>query len=450
MSFGLCLCLVPVVLPGSNVHSHVYTCALLMFAMTVVMYGAWPWKFYSSNWAELMCKLALIVLLMLTTSFVDVDSVSAVERGRMNNIWAHLIIFTLMGACAFALALFIKDVVSSMQHVRINQVRTARAMWHLRDMSLLLLMMPEKEYARRLAAVGDSDRAMLMEVNKIIKNVIFGEQESSRWIQQRLIVGSEHTVWDHGQRVLDLLRDSQSGRLHGRLEQSMRFRVHLLDMAKAISQSGSPSSLSHLGTPGSIGGRVAAIRESMQVSRQASIEHAMGIIKRVGSSIFSEAELTQDAFRRKISRFPNLDMPEEEIDTLFSVLDSNGSGTVTFQKLTDLLAALAPEKVLRGTPVQSNEPHRGDSGESLGIQTPRSQSGLDEERPMSPWMTALSTARAVAPATSGEHSGRGDVSPAVSIEPSGRAITNGSDQLPEHAGRANELRTMVSYTLPEL
>eukprot|EP00959_Pyramimonas_sp_CCMP1952_P074231 1551315-Pyramimonas_sp.AAC.1 len=73
-------------------------------------------------------------------------------------------------------------------------------------MSLALLMMPEKEYARRLSAIGDSDLALLAEVNKNIKNVIFGQQEDSRWIKQRLIAGKPREVWEHGQKVLEFLR----------------------------------------------------------------------------------------------------------------------------------------------------------------------------------------------------------------------------------------------------
>jgi hypothetical protein len=370
MSFGLLLCLVQVVLPANNVHSHVYTSALFMFAMTVVMYGAWPWKFDSNNWVELMCKIALIVLLMLTTAFIDVDSVPQSDRVRMNEVWAHVIILTLGCAFVFAFALYVRDIVSSMQQIRIKQVRTARAMWHLRDMSLALLMMPENEYAKRLAAIGDSDRALLMEVNKNIKNVIFGQQESTRWIQQRLIAGKEHEVWDHGQRVLGFLRESKSGRLQERLEQSMRFRRHVLELAKAISQSSSNSSrpVGSAGSPhilrsvnsspgirsmtnrSSIGRHHAAIRDVMQPTPPLGpslVGRAGGIIGRMKDSILSEAEMTQDDFKRKISNIPELNMPEEEINTLFRVLDSNGSGTVTYQRLTDLLAALAPEKVLR-------------------------------------------------------------------------------------------------------
>jgi hypothetical protein len=355
ISFGLTLCLVQVVLPANNVHSHIYTSALFMFGMTVVMYGAWPWKYDSNNWIELMCKIALIILLMLTTSFVDTSSVPTEERVQMNEVWAHIIIFTLGCAFVFSFALFINDMYSSMQQIRIKQVRAARAMWHLRDMSLALLMMPESEYAKRLAAIGDSDRALLTEVNKNIKNVIFGQQESSRWMQQRLVAGKEHEVWDHGQRVLDLLRDSKSGRLQERLEQCMQFRMHVLDLAKAISQAGwtdraetmasveSSPILSSRMHRSSILRHHAAIQGSIHMTP----EPARGVIGRVTSKIMSKPELTQADFKRRISSFQDLNMPDEEIDTLFSVLDSNGSGTVTYQKLTDLLAALAPETVLQ-------------------------------------------------------------------------------------------------------
>jgi hypothetical protein len=46
-----------------------------------------------------------------------------------------------------------------------------------------------------------------------------------------------------------------------------------------------------------------------------------------------------------VSSLSVANMSEEEIDTLFEVLDSDGSGVVTRQKLTDLLASLAPENV---------------------------------------------------------------------------------------------------------
>ncbi|CAK0869734.1 unnamed protein product [Prorocentrum cordatum] len=105
MSFGLSLCLVQVVLPANNVHSHVYTSALFMFVITVILYGAWPWKFDSNNWVEVMCKIALIVLLMLTTAFIDVSSMPKSERDQMNNVWAHVIIFTLIGAFTFCFVL---------------------------------------------------------------------------------------------------------------------------------------------------------------------------------------------------------------------------------------------------------------------------------------------------------------------------------------------------------
>jgi hypothetical protein len=382
MSFGLSLCLVQVVLPANNVQSHIYASALFMFLITVIMYGSWPWKFDSNNWAELMCKIALIILLMLTTSFVDVNSVSQSERERMNEVWAHIIIFTLIGAFVFTLVLFIQDIVSSMQHVRIKQVRTARAMWHLRDMSLALLMMPEKEYARRLGAMGDSDRALLMEVNKNIKNVIFGQQENSSWLQQRLIAGKQHEVWDHGQRVLGFLRESKSGGLRERLDHSMRFRMRLLDLAKAISRSGSTSAGSLRSTSSSAIHRYrssivrhhAEIRDVIQMrasrNRRSSrlVSSSIGLIGWAKSKLFpqAEAELTQDEFKRRISSFPELNMPEEDIDTLFSVLDSNESGTVNYQELTDLLAALAPEKVMRAMGRDDQDDDAAGSEESGG------------------------------------------------------------------------------------
>ncbi|CAK0807758.1 unnamed protein product [Prorocentrum cordatum] len=349
MSFGLSICLVQVVLPANNVHSHIYTSVLAMFTMIVILYGAWPWKFDSNNWVELMCKITLAVLLMLTTSFIDVNSISQVERDRMNNVWAHIIVCTVIGAFAVCAALFVADIAAPMQNVRVKQVRTARAMWHLRDMSLALLMMPEKEYAKRLATVGDSDRALLLEVTKNIKNVIFGQQESSRWMNQRLIAGREYEVWDHGQRVLGFLQESTSGRLQERLDQSMRFRRRLLELAVEISEAGrAPPPL----TRSSILAAHSAIGVALQPRRRLSRNEeetgtASGILDRARSRIFSAPGLTHAAFSRKISSFAKLSMSEEEVDTLFGVLDSNGSGTVSHQQLTELLAALAPEKVLR-------------------------------------------------------------------------------------------------------
>ncbi|CAK0846764.1 unnamed protein product [Prorocentrum cordatum] len=386
MSFGLSLCLVQVVLPAKNVHAHVYTSALFMFLVTVIMYGAWPWKFDSNNWVELMCKIGLIILLMLTTSFIDVNSVPQIELEQMRNIWAFLIICTLVIIFIVALALFTKDLIFSMHRVRIKQVRTAQAMWHLRDMSLALLMMPEKEYARRLAAIGDSDRALLLEVTKNIKNVIFGQQESSHWTQQRLIAGKEHEVWDHGKRVIGFLQESKSGRLQERLEQSMQFRMHSLKLARAISQSRptiSSSSSSRLkAVPmlryGSISSRHSDIRSVMKSVRSLPSEEVgtnwtNGIADWMKRMIFSDAELTKDAFRRKIfTSFPHLNIPEDGLDMLFSVLDNNGSGTVTHQKLTDLLAALAPRKVLLAMDPDDEEDDAVDSDDTSPIQTPQS------------------------------------------------------------------------------
>mmetsp|Transcript_90503 Transcript_90503/g.242715 ORF Transcript_90503/g.242715 Transcript_90503/m.242715 type:complete len:191 (+) Transcript_90503:1-573(+) len=90
----------------------------------------------------------------------------------------------------------------------------------------------------------------------------------------------------------------------------------------------------------------AAIRDS--IAMEPCLEPRSGIIGRVKNKIFPQAELlTQHEFKNKIASFEGLSMPDEEIDILFSVLDSDGSGTVTYQKITDLLAALAPEQVLR-------------------------------------------------------------------------------------------------------
>ncbi|CAK0865819.1 unnamed protein product [Prorocentrum cordatum] len=361
MSLGLSLCLVQVVLPADNLHSHVYTSALLMILVSVVIYGSWPWKFDSNNWVDYVCKIALLILLMLTTSFIDTDSVTKSERNQTNNIWAHLAVFTLTSAFAFALALFMRDVASSMKSVRIKRVKTARAMWHLRDMSLALLMMPEEEYARRLAAIGDTDRALILGVTKTIKNVMFGQQESSGWMRQRLIAGRELEVWDHGRRVLGFLRESRSGRLRERLDQSMRFRMCVLKLAKAIPQSESTSSLL-VSSRGSIDHRHSAIRGVLQMRRlgsdlednrrsdqdplQSSTRSFQQKIQSIRRKVFTEPEMTRDRFIDTISRMVDLSMPEDEIDMLFSVLDSNGSGTVTHQKLTDLLSALAADDVL--------------------------------------------------------------------------------------------------------
>jgi hypothetical protein len=270
-------------------------------------------------------------------------------------------------------------------------------------------MMPEEEYAKMLANIGDSDRNLLEEVTKNIKNVIFGQQDSSRWINQRLIPGRGHAVWDHGQRVLGFLQESKSGRLQERLEQSMRFRKRLLELAMEISESGrvsserptsgkhsgwretqsggrasSPVDLLTLGVPqvqravtrhNSILAAHSAIGAVMQPRRRLSIDEeetgmASGILNKAKSKIFSEPELTQSAFKEKILSFSNLNMSEEEIDTLFSVLDRNGSGTVTHQKLTDLLSALAPEKVLLAMALENEDDDASDSARNSGSERP--------------------------------------------------------------------------------
>lgn len=317
----------------------------------------------------------------------------------MNDVWAHMIIFTLVCAFVFAFILLMNDVYSSMQQVRIKQVRTAQAMWHLRDMSLALLMMPESEYARRLAAIGDSDRALLMEVNKNIKNVIFGQQESSRWIQQRLVAGKEHEVWDHGQKVLGFLRESKSGRLQERLDQCMRFRMHVLELAKAMSQAGWTDRAETITSSSglrrsSIGRHHAAIQDSIHMTT--SLEPARGVIGRVTSKILSKPELTQADFKRRISSFQDLNMPEEELDTLFSVLDSNGSGTVTYQKLTDLLAALAPETVLQALHGDGADGHERDSRKSGEEKYEKEEK--DEEVPSERGLGGEATTNLIAPA----------------------------------------------------
>ncbi|CAK0886464.1 unnamed protein product [Prorocentrum cordatum] len=326
MSFGFSLCLVQVVLP-KNVQSHrIYTSALCMFLVTVFMYGAWPWRFASNNWVELMCKTVLIILLMLTTSFVDVESVPASERERMNEIWAHLIITALASTFVFACVFLFRDILSSLQRVRFKEVRAARAMWHLRDLSLALLIMPEKDYAGRLAGIGDSDLALLIEAGKNIKNVMFGQQESSRWMQQRLIAGKDHEVWDHGQRVLQIFRESRSGHLQERLEQGIRFRMRMLELARAISKSGSNSPSIRISANSSpilstlrstIGRQHDAIRDIMRPTLvQAETGPSPGgwtgwLLGKARGKIRAHPELTPDDFRRKIARLPELNMTED-------------------------------------------------------------------------------------------------------------------------------------------
>ncbi|CAK0886467.1 unnamed protein product [Prorocentrum cordatum] len=297
-----------------------------MFLVTVFMYGAWPWRFASNNWVELMCKTVLIILLMLTTSFVDVESVPASERERMNEIWAHLIITALASTFVFACVFLFRDILSSLQRVRFKEVRAARAMWHLRDLSLALLIMPEKDYAGRLAGIGDSDLALLIEAGKNIKNVMFGQQESSRWMQQRLIAGKDHEVWDHGQRVLQIFRESRSGHLQERLEQGIRFRMRMLELARAISKSGSNSPSIRISANSSpilstlrstIGRQHDAIRDIMRPTLvQAETGPSPGgwtgwLLGKARGKIRAHPELTPDDFRRKIARLPELNMTED-------------------------------------------------------------------------------------------------------------------------------------------
>lgn len=290
-------------------------------------------------------------------------------------MYATIIVALFVGAFAFAFLKFTKWALSHCNPDGMVHGQMAHTVWRLRDVSTAMLMMPEKDLFRKAGGLLDNDVQVLQNATNTMINVLFGQQASNHKRQQRLIVGGGgFRVWNHNEQVVQMIKDTESGKLHDAVAQSCRFRLRLLKLARAATmnpldeRNSSDEYVARPQTSGGSSSNIATGSSSTNVSRVKStkdklrekaaccscfvdsgirrlVNHAHGVADMLELS-YSQA-ITRKEFGDVIkTKFKDLDMPEEDLDLIFCAMDTDGGGTITMRELTMFMMALAPEDLV--------------------------------------------------------------------------------------------------------
>jgi len=368
LSYGFLLNLSQVMTPSSNVHSKVYLSLFFLVIFLVLEFRCKPYKFTENNVVDIMFNTLLIALLIVSTSFIDSGTVSQSQRDTWNEIYAAFVLVFFAIGLAWAIWRFTHWIWSVAQHKGIIEGERAEYGWQFRDCVVSLLLLSDKNFMRRLCALGDNDLKQLRHATDTIISVFFGAHTSPSLMRQRLIPGHEYKVWNYEHMQLAAWEQIESGELRRRVAHSFRARVWLLQMAIAAGAQEDASTqedTSDANDEGPAPSEATSTRQSWPVAMSTSaVAMSTSVASTVGGAVKDKVQMpllkhietlvqvlgirpsqpvTKEGFRKMVSKaFPQLNIPEDDVDRIFDIMDMQDAGQFHRSEFVLVLHALVP------------------------------------------------------------------------------------------------------------
>jgi len=381
--------------PASNVHARVYLMLLFLIPYAIIQFNAKPFKFRQNNRVDLSFHVFLITLLIVATSFIDYDDLSRREHEYWNNLYADLIL-TFLGFCVVAALLsFIHWLWSTWQHRGNLEGKRAQYAWLFRDCAVSMLMLPDQKLLTRISSLSDYDLQTLRGATETMITVLFGAQVRSRTLQQRLLPHDPFRMWDYKDMHLNAWEEVVTGAFHERVHTSYKVRAWLTKLVLAATAnvgtqsqcvtdfvSERTASNKNLGSVGSTKMSGASSKKTFDgtPSKRSTGSADSSVFGHLGSDDLSPTRLTkslasgigevvlmsvpehiehlvtalgldindsidEEIFSSKVSKLVP-DIPFDDIDVIFGVLDAQCTGEITKREIRVTLNALLPKELL--------------------------------------------------------------------------------------------------------
>eukprot|EP00930_Biecheleria_cincta_P092607 TRINITY_DN8259_c0_g2_i2.p1 TRINITY_DN8259_c0_g2~~TRINITY_DN8259_c0_g2_i2.p1 ORF type:complete len:1211 (+),score=137.59 TRINITY_DN8259_c0_g2_i2:532-3633(+) len=313
---------------SSNAHASLYLSVFVLVIFTGLEYIVLPFKYPENNFADLCLKSALVIFLILSTSFIDHSVLSKEYEDEQNKFFGHLLFAIILLAVACIALSILYWSLTLLCPERSETASNARILWRFRDVMLAQLMMPEHEALQKMSQLSQYDILKLESATQTVVNILFGQQFSPAWRHRRLIRGATSQMWNYPSMFANLMQQIESGDCSAKIKANGEVRKCLVLFAAALREHGSDRQST-----------------SSMASRAKSMIRSSEIKFTSAAQMDRDTKFSPDEFRDFCSRVTEGRLADEEADLIFQAFDFAGKGSVSQQDIVLALAGLAPREV---------------------------------------------------------------------------------------------------------
>jgi len=218
---------------SSGVYERLYLSTFVLITVLVLQFECNPFKFNVANNADLVLKSALLIFLIVATSFLDSDNLASPSE---KEIFAKFGISVIVLAMLYPTKIFVCWACSlaaapESNLVSGNRLKTSFA---FRDVVSEISMLPDKFFVKCLAQLSEADVERLDQVIRTVVAIFLRKQPGAKWTQKRIMPGAPYEIWDSRTSTLDFIEHVLTGEQSRQLRNTVRDRIAVMCLAEDL------------------------------------------------------------------------------------------------------------------------------------------------------------------------------------------------------------------------
>jgi len=334
-----------------NVQTQLYMSIFLLISFTAVQFHIQPFKFDDNNITDLASKLALIVLLVFATSFVD-ERVMPDQQLKANwKTYATIMLAVTALSFIFIGFKFLRWVHRMFYPLCTSVGLAAKLTFEFRDVMARLMLVSDKEILARVHNLQDADLTSLAAARNIVIATLFEEQPGTSLFEQRVLPGVRFRVFDHHSNTAELLAAAQAGEVQAAVQSNAARRLQLLVLARELEKS-CPESWD-LETPfhecqphedgaGPKRGMTRALSQSFDSIKSTVASKRWSFTSGLSSSavdIMRRSQGKTNALKENLRRSSSL--KDQDLEGIFDMFDFDDNGSISLRKIAIAMKGMA-------------------------------------------------------------------------------------------------------------
>eukprot|EP00747_Dinoflagellata_sp_TGD_P019254 gnl/TRDRNA2_/TRDRNA2_127046_c1_seq1.p1 gnl/TRDRNA2_/TRDRNA2_127046_c1~~gnl/TRDRNA2_/TRDRNA2_127046_c1_seq1.p1 ORF type:complete len:578 (+),score=93.77 gnl/TRDRNA2_/TRDRNA2_127046_c1_seq1:133-1734(+) len=306
-------------------------------------YEVLPFVFTDNNTTDLFSKCALIVFLIVSTSFIvgNTNLEDELENDKLFYSMLALILSAL--AIVIFFYYFARWVHLKLHPVGLMLGRTTGLILQFRDVMGAQALVSDDELLRKARGVGEADLRAMTAAMQVVLAMVLGEQPDTRLRNQRLLPGVPYKIWDAHQTTSDLLRAALDGTMRSMVIHNASGRLAVLKLATLLS--GSPTLQAEF-DPRQRTLHQQQTKQGDSVVRgklRSWTTHLKHIMMERGCLGSPQQEMSFADFKAKLGNEWEGILSEQELRTVFDLLDFDDSGKISLHEFRAAMMALVPK-----------------------------------------------------------------------------------------------------------
>lgn len=327
---------------GDNAYQQIYITTIIFVVYVMLLYDTKPWKFIESTKVDATMKLAVIVMLVLATAFVDIsDDDRELTKNQFKEILFAVPILPLILAMFFLCQiLWRKHYAKAVPHI--ERMLFAQ---RFRDVMAMACHMSNSEFNKLISVdLPDNDRIALVNATEVLIATVLKTQPGSGIWKRRIIPGKPYTVGTN-ESIDEGIIERGIHHLPALHERLLAHRIAEI-LKKLHKEEASAFNGTRLPMLTDLSKRIDSLR-----GKQSKRQRLMDIL-----DMNHDGEISREEFQNAL-HFDTLKylipkeerLTDDELNTVFDMMDINGDGNVTIEELTGVIeVAHLSSKTLAG------------------------------------------------------------------------------------------------------